>query len=800
MRPESARGRTVARRRCRWQESREPRRQARGTLGPVAQRCDAGPQRGPGGPGGIGQDDTGRDAPGLGRCAVQGRYDVDGTTVTDFEEAEHRQQRSVGLALAPLVRGDTKINLLDAPGYADFVGELRAGLRAADCAMFVVAANEGVDEPTRTVWRECAEVGMPRAVVVTKLDHARADYDGVVAQAQDAFGDKVVPVYLREGDQLVGLLTDDHAHDEQRGALIEAVIEESEDETLMDRYLGGEEIDRDLLVADLERAVARGSFHPVVPVDTSTGTGAEELLDLVVSGFPSPLEHPLPEVFTPAGRTGPQISCDPDGPLVAEVVKTTTDPYVGRVSLVRVFSGTIRPEAVVHVSGHFSSFFGERDRPPRPRRGRADRRPVGPAGQEPPPRRHGRRRRHLRDRPALPGRDRGHPVGQGHPAGPAALEHARAAAPAGGRGPRQGRRGQAVPGAAAAGRRGPDAAGRAQRRDPPDRAVVHGRGARRRADRPAGHPVRRRRRPGRAEGAAARDLRQLRARATAGTSSSPAATGSTPSATSRSSRCPRAPGSSSSTRSSAARCRASSSRRSRRASATQMEKGVAAGYPVVDIRVTLTDGKAHSVDSSDMAFQTAGALALREAAAAARINLLEPVDEVGVLVPDDLVGTVMGDLSSRRGRVLGSEPAGDDRTLVRAEVPQLEIVPLRDRPARVLPRGGDVHPDVRALRADAGQHRGQVPGEGRLTGPVTPRGGWPGAGPGRCVSAGAPRSAWPARRTPGGPSARPARPRWRRRPARRRRAPRCWRSSTSRGRDRRGPSPLRSYSPMLTSR
>jgi elongation factor G len=106
----------------------------------------------------------------------------------------------------------------------------------------------------------------------------------------------------------------------------------------------------------------------------------------------------------------------------------------------------------------------------------------------------------------------------------------------------------------------------------------------------------------------------------------------------------------------------------------QMLKGVAHGYPMVDLRVTLTDGKAHSVDSSDMAFQTAGALALREAAAAGRVVMLEPVDELGVLVPDDLVGTVMSDLSGRRGRVLGSEQAGDGRTLVRAEVPQVEIV------------------------------------------------------------------------------------------------------------------------------
>jgi elongation factor G len=105
----------------------------------------------------------------------------------------------------------------------------------------------------------------------------------------------------------------------------------------------------------------------------------------------------------------------------------------------------------------------------------------------------------------------------------------------------------------------------------------------------------------------------------------------------------------------------------------QMQRGLAAGYPVVDIRVTLTDGKSHSVDSSDMAFQTAGALALRDAASSARTCLLEPVDEVLVRVPDDLVGAVMSDLSGRRGRLLGTERVGEDRTLVKAEVPQVEI-------------------------------------------------------------------------------------------------------------------------------
>jgi elongation factor G len=105
----------------------------------------------------------------------------------------------------------------------------------------------------------------------------------------------------------------------------------------------------------------------------------------------------------------------------------------------------------------------------------------------------------------------------------------------------------------------------------------------------------------------------------------------------------------------------------------QMERGVLAGYPMVDIKVTLYDGKAHSVDSSDMAFQTAGQLGLRDAAAKTKVLLLEPVDEVAVLVADDYVGAVMSDLSSRRGRVLGSESIAGGRSLIKAEVPQLEI-------------------------------------------------------------------------------------------------------------------------------
>src|ERR687894_1172383 len=138
---------------------------------------------------------------------------TDGTTVSDHDPAAVRQQRSVTLSCAPVVHQDIKINLVDTPGYADFVGELRAGLRAADAVLFVVSAGEGVDPATVALWQECADAGMPRAVVVSRLDHPRADLDGEMVACRAAFGDGVLPLYLpvRDGagavTGLVGLLS-----------------------------------------------------------------------------------------------------------------------------------------------------------------------------------------------------------------------------------------------------------------------------------------------------------------------------------------------------------------------------------------------------------------------------------------------------------------------------------------------------------------------------------------------------------------------------------------------------------------
>jgi elongation factor G len=620
---------------------------------------------------------------------------TDGSTICDYDDAEIRQQRSVGVAVASLSHDGIKINLVDTPGYADFVGELRAGLRAADCALFVIAANEGVDEPTKSLWQECSQVGMPRAVVITKLDHARANYQEALVAAQSAFGDKVLPLYLPTGDGLIGLLSqtryqyadgkrtmhpptgsDADQIEDARATLIEGIIEESEDESLMERYLGGETIDEAVLIEDLERAVARGSFFPVIPVCSGSGVGTLELLEVATRGFPSPMEHPLPEIFTPHGVPHADLVCDAQAPLLAEVVKTTSDPYVGRVSLVRVFSGTIRPDTTVHVSGHFASFFGESDGAGNTHPDHDEDERIGvlsfPLGKQ------------QRPAPAVVAgdicaigklsraetgdtlSDKSEPLvlkpwTMPEPLLPVAIQaHAktdedklsvglgRLAAEDPTLRIEQNQEthqivlwcmGEAHSGVvldALANRYGVTV-DTVELRVPlretfSGKAKGHGRHVKQ----SGGHgqyavcdvevePL--------PEGSGFEFVDKV-------------VGGAVP------------------------RQFIPSVEKGVRA---QMEKGVHAGYPVVDIRVTLLDGKAHSVDSSDFAFQMAGALALREAAAATKVSLLEPIDEISVLVPDGFVGAVMGDLSGRRGRVLGTDTAGRDRTVVKAEVPHVEL-------------------------------------------------------------------------------------------------------------------------------
>ncbi len=624
----------------------------------------------------------------------------DGTTTSDYDEAEIRQQRSIGLSLAPVMVDGVKINLLDTPGYADFVGDLRAGLRAADCALFVVSATEGVDGITKALWQECEAVGMPRCVAISKLNHPRADYAGVLAAAQQAFGDKVLPLYVpvshpgsdigdlvallsqtvsdysgadqgrkvREANEDEQLLIEEH-----RGTLIEGIIEESEDESLMDRYMGGEEIDFELLVNDLETAVARGSFFPVVPLCSSSGLGLEELLEIITQAFPPPSEHPFPAVYTVAGKTVDNLSCDPNGALVAEVVKTTSDPYVGRISLARVFSGTVRPDATVHVSGHIGEFYGDD-------RGHEDHDVDERIGALSSPT--GKTQRlvdvciagdicaiaklsHAETGDTLSDKDQPlvmEPWSMPEPLLPiAVVAHAKAD---------EDKLGQALQRLSAE-----DPTVRIEHHPETMQLVLWCMGEAHAdvlLDRLAGRygvqvdqvPVR-------------VPLRETLAGSSKGQGRHVKQSGGHGQyAVCQIEVEPMPPGAGFEfvdkvVGGSVPRQFIPSVEKGVRA---QLVKGLSAGYPVVDIKVTLFDGKAHSVDSSDMAFQTAGALALREAAATAGVQLLEPIDEVDVLIDDDFVGAVMGDLSTRRARVLGTEPVALGRTLVKAEAPQLELV------------------------------------------------------------------------------------------------------------------------------
>ncbi|GIJ11753.1 elongation factor G-like protein EF-G2 [Micromonospora andamanensis] len=622
---------------------------------------------------------------------------TDGTTVCDHDPAAVRQQRSVALACAPLVHDGVKVNLLDTPGYADFVGELRAGLRAADAALFVVSAVDGMDAATAALWEECAAVDMPRAVAVARLDHPRADFDEAVALCQRVFGDNVLPLYLPmlgdDGESTVGLLglitrrvfdytqglppqvrEPDPEHlpaiVESRNELIEGIIAESEDETLMDRYLEGEEIDAGILVEDLEKAVARGHFYPVVPVCAATGVGMDALLEVLTAGFPAPPEHALPAVTGVDGSPRPPLTCDPDGPLVAEVVRTTIDRHVGRVCVVRVFSGTLRPEQTVHVSGHGLAERGHPDHD-------ADERiahlysPLGATLRE---------------------------VGVAVAGDICAITKS----------------GSAETGDTISAKENPLLIAPWEMPEPllPVAIVAKSRSdedalARNLGRLVAGDPTMRLERNPETHqlvlwcmGEAHADVVLDRLRAGGvelDTEPVRVALRETFTAPARGhgrhvkqsgghgqyavcdlevEPLPRGGGFEFVDRVVGGAVPHNYIPSVEKGVRAQMERGLVAGHQVVDLRVTLVDGKAHSVDSSDAAFQTAGALALRDAAERGQPALLEPVDEVTVRVPDGSVGTVMGDLSGRRGRVLGTEPDpdSDGRTLVRAEVPATELL------------------------------------------------------------------------------------------------------------------------------
>jgi elongation factor G len=296
----------------------------------------------------------------------------EGTTVSDFDDEERRRQISVSTAVIPVEYQDHKFNFLDIPGFTDFAGEVKAGLRVVEAAIVTVDSVAGVEVGTELVWQTCDEYKLPRFVVINKMDRENANFQKALESVQAAFPkSKFIPVQLPLGEQqsfkgVVGLLSMkarlgkgdqlseipadmQAAADAARVQLIEAAAEG--EDALLEKYLSGEELTAEEVVRGFRKAVVAGAFVPVFAAAGMSNLGVLPLLDGVVRYFPSPTEA---QPLTAHGKAGDeQLKASDSGPLCVYVWKTTADPFVGKVNYVRVFSGVLAADSRIwnHTKG-----------------------------------------------------------------------------------------------------------------------------------------------------------------------------------------------------------------------------------------------------------------------------------------------------------------------------------------------------------------------------------------------------------------------------------------------------------------
>ena len=288
----------------------------------------------------------------------------EGNTVADFDPDEIKRHISVSTAVAPVEWRDTKINLLDAPGYADFLGEVQSALRVVDAAVILIDASAGVEVGTEQAWRLTEERGIPRLLFINKMDRENADFDRSLEMARLSFGKAVGPIQFPIGSEksfkgIVDLLSEQALlfHDNGDGGsetgpipvelqeqcdtyrrqLVEAIAEH--DEELMIRYLEDDPISNDELVAGLTSCVLDGAVVPVLCGAATSNRGVLPLLDAMVDYLPA-AERTVETAESNGAEV--EIHAEPDGPLAAFAFKTLADPHVGRVTYLRVFSGTLK--------------------------------------------------------------------------------------------------------------------------------------------------------------------------------------------------------------------------------------------------------------------------------------------------------------------------------------------------------------------------------------------------------------------------------------------------------------------------
>jgi elongation factor G len=610
----------------------------------------------------------------------QGRVE-DGTTVCDFDPEEVKRTISVSTSLASFEFAGHKINLLDCPGYADFLPEVEAALRVADLAVFVVSAVEGVEVQTEVVWKLAEQLGLPRMIFVNKEDRERADFERVLAQLQSLFGRGVAPLELPLDEEagfhaVVDLLTDTaivyddeqgHHHDEPvpeaiaahehevHDALVEGIVEA--DDALMERYLEGDEPSPKELEDTLAKGVLAGTVFPVICGSALKDVGIDLLAKFICEIGPSPLDRP--PVMAEAAGDLHEVACDPEGQPLAYVWKTLVDRHVGKVSLFKVLSGTIRPDTVLtnprsHADERLHALFTLRGK---------EQMPVSevPAGD-------------LAAVAKLGDTSTGDTLApKGTPVVVAGIE----ATP------------PVLTIAIAPKSKGDedklmtslhrlqdeDPALVVRRDDETHQTLLSGMGETHlsivveRLARKFGVEV------------TTEDVRvpyreTITAEATAEGKYKKQAGGHGQFGVASIKIEPLERGAGFEFVDSIVGGAIP------RQFIPAVEKGIAEtmsrgghfGHPVVDVKVTLFDGKYHSVDSSEMSFKMAGSLGFQEAMAAASPVILEPISLLEVTVPAAYQGEVMGDLNARRGRVQGTSTSGDGSdSTIEAMVPTSEI-------------------------------------------------------------------------------------------------------------------------------
>ncbi len=282
----------------------------------------------------------------------------DGTSICDFDEEEKHHKYSIEAAITHFEHGGKHFQMIDCPGYPDLIGQTIASLRGVETALIAIDAHAGVKVNTRRVWKEATEAGLGKIIVITKMDTENIDFPTLVANIQEIFGNGCVPVNvpLGSGAGLKGVASTLQVPDDTDGALIdpneisESLIESiiEVDEAVLEKYFEGEIPAPDQLAQLMIRAIASGSLTPILCVSTRADVGITELLDFLAGSALPPTA-----IERKGMKDGDEVTIkpDPNGPLVAQVIRTRIDPFVQKLNFVRIYSGTLAKDMTVAATG-----------------------------------------------------------------------------------------------------------------------------------------------------------------------------------------------------------------------------------------------------------------------------------------------------------------------------------------------------------------------------------------------------------------------------------------------------------------